>query len=78
MIKIEVDSKVVGKAFGDTDSVEQAAFLNEMGRFSQMICKTESAWESQICYVAEELDKNGTRLVQTLYEFLTLKGKLEE
>ena len=76
-MQIEIEPKAVGKVFGDACAHEQAAMLNEMSRFSQMICRDSHHFETQLCYIADALDKNGSKLVKELYEFLLLKEKVD-
>lgn len=63
------------KAFVEACDHDQAAFLNEVGRCLHLVCKTNSAHENQLCWMADKLDKDGQAFVKALAEFVDLKNK---
>ncbi len=58
------------KWFGCESSDNQSMMLNAFadGLFSR--CKTDTASESQICWIAKGLDSNGKKLIKELNSFI--------
>ena len=67
--------KILQKAFAEACSAEQAEMINELGRLVYMRCNAPGCggMDSQLCYVADDLDEHGQRFVKCLADFIKLK-----
>lgn len=58
------------KALAEADSTTQAIFFNDFYRLLKVRCQGKH--ETQICYIADDLDENGRELFHSLNEFAKL------
>lgn len=67
--------KILQRAFAEANSTEQAEMFNEFGRLLYMMCshKGKMGMDTQLCYVADDLDAHGERMIVALAEFVKLK-----
>jgi hypothetical protein len=64
---------ILAKAFSCADATEQAQMLNTMARELYVACKGRMGFETQCCYITDELTSDGMAFVEMLAGFVKLR-----
>ena len=72
-MKTEIDCKEFGKALAHSGDDAQAELLNSFALELKVACKNDRNRETQLCYLSDRLDKNGTALIKDIAEFIKLR-----
>lgn len=72
-MKIDISNmlQAVAKELAHSDDNTQAEFINQFAEELQIICRGKT--QSQICYLSDKLDRDGTYLVEELHDFVALR-----
>lgn len=64
-------SDALARVFGEGDSTAQAEVINALGAAVWNGCRRNAQdFETQLCYLEDELDEHGKRFAQKLGEFV--------
>lgn len=78
-MKIKLNPSDIGLEFAEASDEEQAAIFNEMGRAFQMMSKNNPRMlDTQVCFMADKLDANGSWLVKELAGYVDLRKGLNQ
>lgn len=73
------DPKLTGQAFAEASEKEQADFLNEFGRWLQIVCRRSMLGaDTQICRFVDHIDGNGAWLIDAIKGHLDYRREIEE
>lgn len=70
MLNIEGGEVFFAKILATSDDNAQGKFFNEFGRYLRGVCKAGMGMDSQLCYIAMKLDRDGKELVKLLARFV--------
>lgn len=71
-LKVRISPVDAAKAFAHSGSDDQSKFINMLGYELYVACKGDG-FEFQCCWISDELDDNGIRLIKELHEFILLR-----
>ncbi len=69
MLSLEGGEIFFAKTLANSDDAAQGKFFNEFGRLLRYACKQGLGMDSQLCYIAAKLDKDGKEVVGLLAKF---------
>ena len=78
MSDLQFDPKKAGAALAEADDGEQAEFLNEFGRWLQLVCRKKYMAETQILRLIDRLDGCGAWIVDEMKSYLDHRREVEE
>jgi hypothetical protein len=78
MIKTSIEKLAydIGFDIGNSDDITQGLLLNG---FSKGLCASmnDNVLNTQLCYIAQKLDKNSKKIIKELFEFIKLDEESE-
>lgn len=66
---------VLGKELAHSDDNTQASFLNSLADELGIACRTNENLQTQLCYLSDRLNKNGSQFVLGLAEYINLRRR---
>ena len=72
-LKTGVNVKEFAKNLAHSDDKQQADFLNKFAYELIVGCKDQDLSGLQPCYISDNLDSNGIKLINSLAEFIKLR-----
>lgn len=77
MIKSSIEklSETIGFEIGTSDDETQTKLLNGFCKGLRNSIKEKSSFETQLCYIADKLDKTSEKVLLELVEFIKLKNE---
>jgi len=72
MNEIPFHPETTGLILADVSGSRQAKMLNTWGRLMYSLCGGKGGFENQCCYITENLDHNGIRLIDSLHKFIEI------